>query len=219
MTLLAQIWDEAFENSALQGALEPPIRDAAQAAYDDAAHRVGGVGLDIEWKAVDAQAVAVDRFASSVVDINETTRSVIQEILSKGLEAGESVAEMAGDIQQAAAFSPLRAMRVARTETTRTAGAGSLAAYHDAASAGIALQKQWLAERDQVTRPEHLILDGQTVGLDEQFVIPAGTTANGAVPAQWVGMSASGPGEFAVASLTVNCRCALLPVLSEGAEE
>jgi len=215
--MMVDIWDELAERAEIQGIADPAIRDAARSAYGDAVRRMGLGEAVIEWKSADAEDLASQQFARSLSDVDATTRAAVQGILAHGLDDGATVSELQAAIQQASAFAPARALTVARTETTRTAATGAVGAYRHAAAAGVGVgvQKQWMAERDGATRPEHLALDGQTVGIDELFTVPAGNTANGPVNDIFVGQQASGPGGFMSAALVANCRCALLPVLSE----
>lgn len=87
--------------------------------------------------------------------------------------------------------------RIARTETMTTVNYSTQLAYEDA---GVE-QKKWLATKDDRTRDNHLIMDGQTVGIKEEFESPDG-------------FRALTPGDFGIADEDINCRCTIRAVYS-----
>lgn len=63
-------------------------------------------------------------------------------------------------------------------------------------ASGETFYKTWLASADERTRPDHADADGQTVRLDEQFVVG--------------GVAMDAPGDPAApADEVVGCRCTL----------
>ncbi len=222
--VLSAIFDPVLEATAFvdataavrQQMMESAIRRAlVQVALlgDWDPSRVDGLTDEVLAERIVQQAMAGDGFA----EVTDTTRAAVRELLLQGLDEGQTIGEMQWAIQHAEAFSPTRALRIARTETTRSVNAGALASY-DAAAAelGQAVDRQWLSARDAATRPEHLALDGQTVAKGEAFRVPA---EPGLDPA-YVGATAEGPGGFAQPGLVCNCRCTVIPVLrAESAKE
>jgi len=132
-----------------------------------------------------------------IAGINETTRRALQAELAEGVEAGESIPELAKRVS--AVFEQAKGPRstvIARTEVVRASNFGNFEAMRQAAVE----QKEWLATRDERVRDEHLAMDGQVKPVDQPFVAPSG-------------QEAMYPGDFGVAGLDVNCRCTVLPVV------
>ena len=143
----------------------------------------------------------VEEFASRVT---EATGEAVRQIVMRGILEGQTIQQMQERLMASAAFSPSRALMVARTETTRSVNMGAESAYQAAAAQGVDVRKEWLSARDAATRPSHLGMDGQVVALGEQFRAPNGRQT----PA---------PGGFGVAEEDINCRCTTLPVLDDDA--
>lgn len=145
--------------------------------------------------------------ALMVSQVNATTSDTIASVLSKVIDEGGSVNDMQAAIMQSVGFGPSRALLVARTETTRSASAGSEYAWSIAASeGGISIKSEWLTARDGEVRRDHMIMDGQTKVLGGVFTVPSG---------EFAGATATGPGDFDAAAMVCNCRCTVLPVIEE----
>jgi SPP1 gp7 family putative phage head morphogenesis protein len=132
--------------------------------------------------------------------IARTGSNAIQRIVENGLVEGLTISDIASDISEAFAFSPQRALMIARTESTNAANLGSQRAYSEAEADGIKVQKQWLSSRDAQVRDSHAALDGQTVGANENFVSASGDEA-------------PHPAGFGIASEDINCRCTMIPIV------
>jgi SPP1 gp7 family putative phage head morphogenesis protein len=152
--------------------------------------------LDLVFGSRDLAAQLSQRSAQQIAE--STGRSVLS-VVERGLLEGLSVDQIAEQVQGATFFNANRARRIAQTESTRAVNAASLQAYREAANLGIQLKKEWISSRDDRTRPEHLELDGQNIGIDQPFEIGG-----------YQGMS---PGEFGVGSMDVNCRCTIAPIV------
>ena len=126
-------------------------------------------------------------------DIAQTTKNQIAAIVARGLENGQSVVEIGGDISaKVGAVATLRANTIARTETHGAAGFGSLGT---AQQTGLQLVKEWIAARDERTRLEHSSADGQTVQMNDPFIV--------------AGERLQYPGDpNGSAGNVINCRCA-----------
>lgn len=83
--------------------------------------------------------------------------------------------------------------RIADTETHRIANTAAL----DTAKRAGATKKTWVTMLDDRVREEHQYLEGQTIGIDDEFYT-------------YDGDHASAPGLFTLAQNNVNCRCELL---------
>lgn len=100
-------------------------------------------------------------------NVSQTTLDNLQDTLSEGIQAGESIPDLRGRVQgtfQDAGRT--RANMIARTEANKAAnGAG----WVQAQNSGVVKTKTWLATMDDRTRPEHAAMNGETVPIDESF--------------------------------------------------
>lgn len=125
-----------------------------------------------------------DMAASEVRTILATNLADVRAVIRAGSEAGLPNDEIARNLRQFYADrSPYKAMRIARTETTKSATHATIEA---ARQSGLVDMKQWVTARDDRVRDEHAAMDGETVPLDATF-------SNGL----------EGPGE-------PNCRCVII---------
>ena len=124
--------------------------------------------------------------------ISETTRKAVQELVSKALDEGWTNDELADEIMGADVFSEARAEMIARTETAFADIEGNIIGWK---TSGVVEGKQWTIGTTQTTVCDDCAsLDGVVVGIDEEF-------PDGDPP------------------LHPNCRCDVLPVLSEDEDE
>lgn len=134
-----------------------------------------------------------------IVDINETTRLALQQTITEGFMEGEGADAIAQRISDVFDVAHERAMTIARTEVMSASNAGAVMAYE---MSGVVAGKEWLSQKDGQTRPTHVAMDGQVVGVREEFRSPTGATARA-------------PGSFGVADEDINCRCTVLPVVND----
>jgi SPP1 gp7 family putative phage head morphogenesis protein len=142
----------------------------------------------------------------SVMDITSNTGKEIARIVQQGLENGLSTEEIALNLKntdQSGIFDLGRANRIARTEATRVVNESTVESYKQLGKAGIQVKKQWLSARDGKVRPSHAALDGQTVGSNEDFVLPA----------EYGSHKAASPTGFDQVGENVNCRCTVIPII------
>lgn len=193
---LLTLLDEAGERALLAEALGPALQGALEAAFGATADQVGA---DIAMTPGSIQALLDD-----LIDhVQGTTGRVVASIVGDGISEGESVTTMAARIRQAAAFSPTRALAIARTETTKVVNQGAIDASRQAIGDGVdVVGHEWLSARDSHVRDTHRALDGDVQPIDGLFTTEDGDTA-------------AGPGQFSTAANNVNCRCTLLPVLGD----
>ena len=135
---------------------------------------------------------AFDKAKDTAWNSRHVTSAVTHAVLQ-----GQTVPQLAASIAGIAAMDQRAAMKAARTAITSAHSLGKLKGYERAADMGIGVKKQWLAALDSRTRGSHRHLDGETVGLDEEF-------SNGL---KYPG-DPDGPG-----SEVYNCRCTLVPVV------
>ena len=155
--------------------------------------------LDLTFGERDLAKEAID-FAA--FDIAQTTAKSVQGIIEQGLLAGASVNQIAIGLDNAAGFGIGRSRTIARTESTKAINLAASQSYQTAANEGIRIQKQWLSSRDDKVRPTHQDLDGDIVGVNENFVIPPNLTA-------------ASPALFESAKESINCRCTIVPYFED----
>jgi len=121
------------------------------------------------------------------------------QALATGVGAGDTLAELKARMiavfnDAGAQLGPVRAQRIAQTESTRAWNAGALAAAQVLTGPDRPLVKQWLTRNDERVRQAHRDANGQLQLLDEPFDV-------GGTPMMY-------PGDpSAPADLTVQCRC------------
>ncbi len=176
----------------------PVIRRIVEAAFAAAADDVGVAGLVFDPTRSDAVA-----FTEKLVKaLGKTTSETIRRIVNRGLDGGASIAEMQTSLQVSGAFAPSRALRIARTETTKAVASGTVQAYKEAIKAGVKVRQEWLTSRDNDVRDSHEEMDGQVRDVGDDFDSPSGA-------------SGPYPGSLGDGSEDINCRCTLIPVTGE----
>jgi SPP1 gp7 family putative phage head morphogenesis protein len=101
-------------------------------------------------------------------DVPQNVFDRIKASLSAGLDAGDTTAELTSRVK--AEFNTIadgEARRIAMTETAAAYGAGRDSAMK---SAGVQF-KQWLTSGNDNVRPYHAEANGQTVQIDEPFIV------------------------------------------------
>ncbi len=150
-----------------------------------------------------SRVAAVQAIDAASMNIARTTANKVRKIVEEGLLNGESVDEITMAIASDAKFGIKRSRMIARTESTKAVNLATDQAYQTAANNGINIRKQWLSSRDELVRETHVELDGQVVGVNDDFVVPS-TGAQGGSPAA-----------FGDPSEDINCRCTIIPVIED----
>ena len=97
----------------------------------------------------------------------QITASVTSSILQ-----GKSIKGMADDLQRRiTTMNRDSAIRTARTAVTGAQNAGRMDGYAEAAALGIKVEKRWVAVKDNRTRHDHGMADGQIVPFDKPFLV------------------------------------------------
>jgi hypothetical protein len=125
--------------------------------------------------------------------------SVLRSIQNDTALSGEKIDTMVD--RYAARYLRYRSETIARTESIRALGAGNHQLWNQTVASGKVdadqVTKKWATVGDHKVRDTHRELDGQVVGLNQQFQCSGG-------PIMY-------PGDpNADAAMTVNCRCAVI---------
>lgn len=194
------LFDDAFwfgETADLARDLYEDVVGASFAAFE------GSVGIAFDVEAPFAQGFIESRANQLAGQVTQTTYDAIKAQLAEGALAGESIPDIAGRIehlfQQTYAN---RAVTVARTEVISGYNGGTREAALQ--TDGVVESLEWIATRDNRTRDAHRSADGQVVPIGEQFDV-------GGERLEYPG-DPNGRGDN-----TVNCRCAVAPVVAEDA--
>ena len=136
--------------------------------------------------------------------ISATTLALIRKAILDGTGEDLGPSQIARLIQdRVSTIGRRRAITIARTETH---SAASFANHNVAKDIGIDLKKRWVSTNDDRTRQHHRDVNGQEVGMDEDFVIPT-PVKGGAIEdrlLQYAGDPRGGPQN------TINCRCVVV---------
>lgn len=130
---------------------------------------------------------------------NKLAKTVTNELL-QGTVEGKGYRRIAKNIAEQTESNYKQALRIARTEGGRVQTESTQRAYEEAEDLGVELQKQWVSSLDDATREEHADLDGQIVGIDEDFEID--------------GYTAPGPRLFGDPAMDINCRCTTITIVN-----
>ena len=136
--------------------------------------------------------IAGEAIRRRITSISDTTRAQIVSMISDGSCEGLGAEDVARTIRKRInTISALRAATIARTEV---AGAANYASDGAARAMGLEMQKSWLATEDDRSRQWHIDADGQTIDMDQPFIVG--------------GEALMYPGDAsASAANTINCRC------------
>lgn len=139
-----------------------------------------------------------------IQSITQTTAKRIAATITDGLNSGQSVEMMAKRLQLQGDYSRERAITIVRTEAV---SAQNALAIDNARRTGLMMNKKWLSNHDNKTRrlprdqADHMAAHGQTVPLDENFII---ATETGPVKLDYPGDKRTAPVEA-----WIKCRCTL----------
>ena len=168
------------------------------------------LGLDIVFNLENPRArrfmeTQKQRFATGV---NDTTWKELRSSLAEGIESGENLASLEGRVGRTFDMARgYRTERIARTESLAANNGGAQEAYREARDQGVQVRKEWVSTQDDDTRGndpkdeyDHLAMDGEKVGVDEAFDVQGDMLE---FPGDPGGQPAN----------TINCRCAVSPVV------
>lgn len=130
-------------------------------------------------------------------NVEKAKKDVLAEI-QRGISTGMSNQDIARNIQNRMDVSYRKAKQLAQNEGHRVKTDARIDSMHEAKKKGADIVKVWDATLDGKTRPVHAELDQQHAEIDEPFKFSGGEV--------------QAPKKFGIASLDINCRCALLSV-------
>lgn len=126
-------------------------------------------------------------------NINSTTKNALKQQLLEGISKSEKVSQLANRVSNVfTASTGARAMTIAQTEATSAAGFGALEAMTQSGVQNM----QWFTSF-QNSRDAHVAMNGQHADVKTgYFFAPSGSRTRR-------------PGGFGIASLDINCNCAI----------
>ena len=137
----------------------------------------------------------------------EYGQKYIKKHVTSGILQGKSVYKIADELQKDLTnMERASAIRTARTAVTSAQNGGRQDSMNAAAKMGIKLRKRWVSAKDMRVRDAHGKADGQTVDIDEPFIVGGEKMMFPGDPS-----SASGWNLY-------NCRCGMRTVEKEGIE-
>lgn len=131
--------------------------------------------------------------------LNKNRQNIIYNInreVTKGIYNGSTYGTIAKAIKSVVGDDYKKAIRIARTETHRVNELGKNESAKSYMEQGIIMTKTWKTSQDERVRSSHVVMEGQTVKANEDFVYPYDKSIRG--PA---------PGSMGSASFDINCRC------------
>lgn len=174
---------------------------AKKSIMPDEVKRDGSVPLTPQFdlaRQIWIKAVAAEKVTQIAGTTKEQAQRIIQQATADAIEQGLDETGTAKLIQSriaqdGARLSRLRSRVISRTESHSASNASTQMA---AKASGLPMQKEWIASGGERTRENHLLASGQTVNIDEPFVVGGDYLMQPGDP--------SGSAEE-----IINCRCAV----------
>ena len=191
--------------SVSQSRYGPIMRANIKDVGSEAMLLVGSTGFDID----DPNVVKFyeKRGATIAKDINIETDRQLRKTLAQGIDAGESIDDLAARVEDVyGAASGYRAERIARSETIKASGFAQDEAWQQS---GVVEAKEWFTAKDERVCEFCAEMDGKIVELGDTYWDKGDTmTVNGKELKldYW---------DIDTPPLHASCRCTLLPVLKE----
>lgn len=161
---------DPFDRAVWQKRFLQEARSVIRACIEGlAAEALTDIGLDDSFNMDDPHArnfleTRAQRFATRV---NDTTYSLLQQSLSEGIGAHETIDQLADRVRKIMG-DKARAEMIARTEVIGAANGGTLEAWRQSS---VVETKRWLAALDDRTRASHVQAHGQEVPLESNFIV------------------------------------------------
>jgi len=212
LTLQNEISDTLSELGKNTGkTLNQGVLDSYKLGYDYESYRIENeLNLDLNFALINERAVieAIKNPLSNVGFLQRNDTNVkqlankINLTMAQGIIQGNSYRKIANEINKQMNMGADNANRLARTEVHRAFEKASLDKGMEAQELGIEMQKMWVSSLDDRTRESHGAADGQTVPLNQPFIVQ--------------GESLMYPGDFAgSASNVIHCRCTSINIIGK----
>lgn len=143
--------------------LTPALQESARSATEDAAPELGELDF--------ANPKMAQAFEDYVIPLSEEVAGtsaedltgVIREAQSSGLSVPDTAARLR---ERGEDMSRRRSTLIARTELIRSSNLATRLQFEES---GLVSSIEWVATKDERTRPEHRAMDGETVPIGERF--------------------------------------------------
>lgn len=168
------------------------FEELMKSAPEDYTIKQDGEELEDMW-IQDAKRYVENQLPYRITGVTKTTEDKVRSIISKAVEDGKSIPDIAREIDKLGLDDVIRnrSTVVARTEIVNASNKGSIMG---ARSTRLDLQKEWISTLDNRTRVDHADANGQVVEIDSDFLIG--------------GYEADYPGDPSLpASQSIQCRC------------
>jgi HK97 family phage portal protein len=133
------------------------------------------------------------RLRAEPAKIDDTTRTLVNRSLMKVLDSGGTLRDAMQGIRDVFNASLSRARTIARTESTIASNAGRFEMMEDQ----LVYEHEWMATIDNVTRPDHVELDGEVRTVGDDFL---------------PGLKFPGDPDCDDPGQIINCRCTTAPL-------
>lgn len=142
------------------------LTQAAALGVDEGQAALGNAGIGIDWHLVnkDALAWAQDYSYDLVSQVNDTTRTVLQEKVSRWIESGEPLDALKESLSPW--FGEERASNIAQTETTRSFAEGNRTAWQ---ASDVVTGRTWQTANDELVCDICGPLDGTEHEIDDDM--------------------------------------------------
>lgn len=185
-------WQEAVNDDFFPRVVDAYV-SSAERTHLQLVNVAGAPAASVPFVAQSAAVSYLIDAGNRMVNVSEGTWARARAQLIEGFQAGESIEQLTTRLVSISDWSESRAATVARTEIISASNAGAL---DQVRSTGVIAKKTWLATRDDRTREAHRIADGQTVSVNNVFIV--------------CGEALDFPGDpEGEPGCVVNCRCAM----------
>lgn len=203
------LWESVVDGQLLS--ILAAVLFSSSGAVADSINRVVGRPISTPIGEDTVVELAMKQARNQLVNIGDDYWSEARDSLTEGLQEGESIDKLSARVQDAVEVTRPRAEVIARTEVMRASNQGSIMTMR---AAELITTKSWLATPDARTRSSHRAANGQTVPLDDPFVIGGEVDDEGNVVVE--GAKLDHPGDpLGPPSETIQCRCTMLYEVEE----
>jgi len=168
-TALKDIWQSDLEVEIFTEEIMPTMQAIAQDAGQEGNKLISDATKDVDDFVITTvlQEILNERAKLFAGSVSETTFAAIADQVIAGLDEGEDVNQISTRIRSVYTdINKVRAGLIARTESTFANNAGFQASF---AQSKVVNGKEWIATKDERTRPAHAATDGEIVKVNSTF--------------------------------------------------